>query len=140
MFKKLSIFLALFVICLMPGTVLAGDVVFPKLKISVPDGWTATLDGDTLGMVANDKSASMSVTVDKTDGASLKDLASEFSKQLKGTKPTRDKSGYYEFTFKSSKGIESNAMVTGDKKEYVFIVVTGKHAQIKDILLSIDIK
>ena len=38
---------------------------FKDFTVDVPDDWTATQNGTTVGIVANDNSAAVSVTVDK---------------------------------------------------------------------------
>ena len=62
----------------------AGVQDFGKFTIDVPAGWTATPDGETVGFVKNDETASMSITVDTTDGASAKEIADAFVEALNG--------------------------------------------------------
>lgn len=140
MFKNLLVLMALLVICLMSGTAVAGDVALPLFKINVPDGWTATLYGeDSVGIVADDKTASMSITVNKMNGSNLEDIANKFSRELKGTKPKRDESGYYRFTFTSPNGVTSRAGVAADKdNNYALIVTTGAHPQMEEIMRSLE--
>lgn len=140
MLKKLTSALALLALCLMAGTAMAGVMSFAKFKITVPDGWTATQDGTTVGIVANDNSAAISITIDGADGASAKDLAAAFSKEMKGTKPKRDKDGDYEFTCKNANGIESDVFVSVDNDEFMLTMVTGEHPQLRKILNSIKYK
>ena len=60
---------------------------FKDFTVDVPDDWTATQNGTTVGIVANDNSAAVSVTVDKRDGMEAKDLAAAFAEKLKGSEP-----------------------------------------------------
>ena len=55
---------------------------FKNFTVDVPDDWTATQNGTTVGIVANDNSAAVSVTVDKRDGMEAKDLAAAFAEKL----------------------------------------------------------
>ncbi len=139
MFKKLTTILALFALCLMAGTSFAAVKTFAKFKVDVPSNWTASEEGPTVTMIAKDKSASISITVDKTNGMSLKDLATAFSKELKGSKPEAD-DDTYTFTFKPGEGVESKAVIAVDGKEYYLFVITGENDQIEDIMGSIEDK
>ena len=53
---------------------------FNDFTVDVPDDWTATQNGTTVGIVANDNSAAVSITVDKRDGMEAKDLAATLRK------------------------------------------------------------
>ena len=57
---------------------------FGDFTVDVPAGWTATKDGSTVGLVKDDNTASASITVDSTDGASAKELADAFVSELNG--------------------------------------------------------
>ena len=107
--------------------------------MNVPDGWEASQEGPTVILVAKDKSASISITVAPTSGASAKDLAAAFAKELKGTEPKYDKENdTYEFTF--NQGVQSTAMLTVEGEEYMLIAITGENAQIPDILRTLEEK
>ena len=98
---------------------------FGKFTLDIPEGWTATQDGSTVGIVKDDSTASMSITIDSTEGASLKDIAEEFSKAFSGTKPEADSDGDYSFEFKNQNGVNSNCIVTSEEGEYALLVLTG---------------
>jgi hypothetical protein len=138
MFKKLAMLLAVFTLCLSASTAFAEMKTFPKFKVDVPAGWTASQDGETVILVANDKSASVSITVASTQGMTLKDLAAAMAQQLKGSQPQAFDDGYY-FTFKSE-AVESSAIITGDDKEYALFVSTGDSPQIEQIMNSLEDK
>ena len=141
MFRKIASFLALAALCLMAATAFAGVTSFTKFKVNVPNGWSSSQDGDTVILIADDKSASVSITVASTNGMSLKDLADAFVKQLKGGNLQKVDDDGYTFTFKAGDGpIESTAIITSDDKEYFLFVTTGEHAQFEDIMNSIEDK
>ena len=71
---------------------------FKDFTVDVPDDWTAAQDGTTVSVTANDKSAAISITVDATDGMSLKDLAAAFAEKLKGS-DLKEEDDVYSFTF-----------------------------------------
>ena len=98
---------------------------FGRFTIDVPSGWTATQDGSTVGIVKNDNTASMSITIDSTEGASLKDIAEEFSKAFSGTKPEKDSDGDFSFDFTNQNGVSSHCIVTSEEGEYALLVLTG---------------
>ena len=142
MFKKVSALFVVLVFGLMASAAWADTQAFTKFTIDVPADWTASQEGPTVILVANDKSASISITVDATGGASVKDLAAAFSKELGGSEPKPEsESGGYEFTF--SKGeAESQALIVVDDetKEYAMFVVTGDNPKIGDIINSLEDK
>lgn len=112
---------------------------FKDFSLNVPDGWTSNQDGSTVSVVANDKSAAVSITVDKTEGASLKDLAEAFKQRLNGSDPVLE-DDVYRFTFTNPAGVESNAILTGDEDRFCLIVITGEHPDLKAMLDSLEEK
>ena len=137
MLRKFGITLAVSVMCLFAATAFAEVKTFPKFKVDVPAGWAASQDGETVILVANDKSASVSITVASLQGMTLKDLAAAMSQQLKGSPPQAVDGGGYHFTFKSG-AVESNAIVSGDDTTYVLFVATGDSPQIDHIMNSLE--
>ncbi len=128
-------------ILLLCGTAFGAVRDFPKFKMDVPSDWTASQQGPTVILVANDKSASISITVGPMEGASLEDLAKAFSKELKGSAPTASNGGF-EFTFGGGDKASSQAFIADnpDTKEYVLVAVTGENPKVGDILNSLQDK
>ena len=133
-------FSTLAMILLLCGTAFGAMQDFPKFKIDVPSDWTASQDGPTVILVANDKSASISITVAPTGGASLEDLAKAFSKELNGSAPKASNDGF-EFTFNAG-AVPSQAFIADDPntKEYVLVAVTGENPKVGEILNSMQEK
>ena len=102
----------------------AGVQDFGKFTVDVAANWTATQDGETVGIVKNDNSASMSITYDSLDGASLKEIAEAFVEALNG-KGLKSENGMYTFGMTNANGVESKCYLNGDDKNYALIVVTG---------------
>lgn len=123
----------------LPFAALAAVQEFEHFTIDVPAGWTATQDGPTVGIVADDKSASMSVTVSEIEGEMpLRDVAAQMSQALGGTTPEVDSDGDHSFTFNDG---ASNALITGeDGKWYMMLVFTGQNEALSGIMSSIKIK
>lgn len=97
---------------------------FGKFTVDVPAGWTATPDGETVGIVKDDNTASMSITYDSLDGSSLKEAADAFVEALNG-KGLKQEGDMYTFTMTNANGVESKCFIGGDDKNYCLIVVTG---------------
>lgn len=113
---------------------------FKDFTLDVPDGWTATQDGATVIVIANDKSASVSLTVDKKNGVEAKDLAAAFAKQLNGSEPVLEDEVYH-FTFKNNdSGVESRAILETDDEKYLLTVITGDNPEITSIVESMEQK
>ena len=115
----------------------AGVQDFGKYTIDVPAGWTAEPDGETVGIVKNDNSASMSITYDSLDGASLKEVADAFVEALNGKGLTQDGEAYT-FTMTNANGVDSKCYLTGDDKNYGLIVVTGGENAPEEVSAMID--
>ena len=115
---------ALTLVALFAVAAFAGVQDFGRFTIDVPDGWTATKDGETVGIVKDDNTASASITVDSTDGSSLKEIAEAFVEALGGKNLAAD-GDTFTFEFTNANGVESKAVVSGDDKDYCLIVMTG---------------
>lgn len=112
---------------------------FKDFTVDVPDDWTAAQDGTTVAVTANDKSAAISITVDTTDGASMKDLAAAFVEKLKGS-GLEEEDGVYTFTFTNENGVDSKAILNGEEGKFCLIVITGENPKMSDILDSVKEK
>ncbi|MBQ7214852.1 MAG: hypothetical protein IJS39_02580 [Synergistaceae bacterium] len=82
--KRLAVLAAVFAVVLSAAAAFAGIQDFGKYTVNVPAGWTATPDGETVGIVKDDNTASMSITYDSLDGSSLKEAADAFVEALNG--------------------------------------------------------
>ena len=102
----------------------AGVQDFGNFTVDVPAGWTAEQDGETVGIVKNDNTASMSITVDATEGATIKELADAFVDALNGRNLKAD-GGNYTFEMTNANGVDSKAFLSGEGGKYALIVVTG---------------
>lgn len=110
---------------------------FKDFTVDVPDDWTATQNGTTVGIVANDNSAAVSVTVDKRDGMEAKDLAAAFAQKLKGSEPVLE-DDVYTFTFKNDSGVESRAILNTEDDKYLLLVITGQNPKLEALIDSIQ--
>jgi hypothetical protein len=113
---------------------------FGKFKVLVPAGWTDTVDEETVILAAPDNSAVITISVAEHEGMSATDIAKEMSKALKGSTPERDADGDYTFTYKNENGAEGVGVVSVDGKNFVFITLTGEHADVDKILESVEDK
>ena len=120
--KRLSI--AVLLVALFAAVSFAAVQDFGKFKIDVPAGWTATQDGETVGIVKDDNTAAISITYGNTDGASLEEIAEEFVKALKG-RNLQNNEGVYVFEMTNANGIDSKCILTGENQEYGLVVITG---------------
>ena len=133
--KKL--FLALTLVAVFAAASFAGVQDFGKFTIDVPEGWTATQDGETVGIVKNDNSAALSISVDSTEGASLKEIADEFVKALNGRNLTFT-DGTYQFEMTNANGVDSKAVLSGDDSKYALFVITGAENAPDEITKMLD--
>ena len=112
---------------------------FKDFTVDVPDDWTAAQNGTTVSVTANNKSAAISITVDATDGMSLKDLAAAFAEKLKGS-DLKEEDDVYSFTFTNANEVDSKAILNGEEGKYCLIVLTGENPKMSDILDSVKEK
>ena len=139
--KRLSALAAVLALVL-ASAAFAGVQDFGSFTVDVPAGWTATQDGETVGIVKNDNTASISISVDSTDGASAKELADAFVEALKGKNLKQD-SGAYTFSFDNGNGVNSEAILMAEGGKYALFVVTGKEnapAEVSAIVNSLTEK
>ena len=129
---KRSLALAAVLALVLSAAAFAGVQDFGEFKVDVPEGWTATQDGETVGIVKNDNTAAISITVDKTDGASAKEVAEAFVEALNGKGLKKDGEGYT-FTFDNGNGVTSEALVVTDDGKYALFVITGKDNAPQDV-------
>ncbi len=131
------LFLALTLVAVFAFSAFAGVQDFGKFTIDVPDGWTAEQDGETVGIVKDDNSAAMSISVDTTDGASLKEIADEFFKELNGKNLQAD-NNVYTFEFTNANGVVSKAILSGEGSQYCLFVITGAENAPEEISKMLD--
>ena len=110
---------------------------FKDFTVDVPDDWTATQNGTTVGIVANDNSAAVSITMDKRDGMEAKDLAAAFAEKLKGSEPVLEDDVYH-FDFKNEAGVESRAILSTEGDKYLMLVITGQNPKLEALIDSIQ--
>ncbi|MBQ3446380.1 MAG: hypothetical protein IJG37_01895 [Synergistaceae bacterium] len=134
---KRSLALAAILALVLTSASFAAVQDFGEFKVDVPAGWTAEKDGETVGITKNDSTASMSITVDKTDGASAKEIAEAFAAELNG-KNVKATEGGYTFTFDNGNGVNSEAIVVTDDGKYALIVVTGRENAPQEVAAIIN--
>lgn len=115
---------------LLASAAFAATQDFGAFTVDVLDGWTASQEGPTAVIIKNDNTASLSITLAETDGASLGDLANAFVEEFKKTftsvsAPEKDEDGDYSFSMVNGNGVESKALITGDDSQYCLFVMTG---------------
>lgn len=134
--KRLAVLAAVMAV-LVSSAAFAGVQDFGKFTIDVPMGWTAEPDGETVGFTKNDNTASMSITVDTTDGASAKEIADAFVQALNGKKLSGSGNDYT-FEMTNANGVDSKCFLSSDGKNYALIVVTGMENAPEDISKMMD--
>lgn len=113
----------IFVLALTAGTAAAEVKEFSKLSINIPEGWSAEEIAGTVAVIKNDKTASLTVSVEQFEnGRSLLDTARIYSQGFKGTAPKRADNGSYTFTFNNG---NSQAVITSRVTSYVLVTTTG---------------
>ena len=112
---------------------------FQRFSVDVPEGWSARDMGNgTVAILADDRSAAVSVTVNSLGTSTLEETAQSMAKALGGTDPTVDEDGDGRFTFWNG-GVETQAYLTGGEDEYMMLAVTGQSDALAGILGTIEL-
>ncbi len=134
--KRIGV-LSVLVVLVFSAVAFAAVQDFKDFTVDVPDDWTATQNGTTVGIVANDNSAAVSITMDKRDGMEAKDLAAAFAEKLKGSEPVLEDDVYH-FDFKNEAGVESRAILNTEGDNYLLLVITGQNPKLEALIDSIQ--
>lgn len=108
------------------------------LKIDVPAGWTYASDGDTASMIAEDKSCAITVAKTAAEGITAEAAAKQMAAEHKGTEPQKLDDVTYQYTFKNENGVDTVVTVGVENNLLMVISVTGQHAEVSNILGSIQ--
>jgi hypothetical protein len=130
------------------GPVLAELREFTDFSVELPPGWSVRREGITVAFIAEDKSATMQVTVEPIaglfkEGISAKELAQAYADELGGSTPEMvDKDpNYYAFTFSSPEGLRSEASIVVAGRRFYLITISGRHkdlaGMVESVLLSL---
>ncbi|MCF4150971.1 hypothetical protein L2W58_04075 [Dethiosulfovibrio sp. F2B] len=137
--KKRCFLLSMVLVLALSMSAFAATMDFPRFTIDVPQGWDASEDGTTVTFLASDKSAALTVTVEKNDGTAIKDLAYAYANQFKASEPEVE-DDVYMFGFQNDSGVDCYAVLCGDDSEYILLVVIGDHPQLEGMIDSIEEK
>ena len=132
--KKLVVVLALVVFSAVAAFADVQD--FGAFTIDVADGWTASVDGETVGIVKDDNTCSMSITYDSADGVSLQELAEGFVQAFSATN-LQENNGSYTFQMVNA-GITSECYLFGEDGKYALVVITGRENAPDDVDAMMD--
>ena len=120
----------------------ASAMDFGKFTAEVPAGWSATKDGPTAIFTKEDNTASLSITVEETGGATAEQLAEAFAAEFKKsgftdfTEIEKDNAGNLTFDMKNKAGVVSNCLITVEDDQFLLIVATGSDGN-KDEMMKI---
>ncbi|MHC1725979.1 MAG: hypothetical protein AB9866_08245 [Syntrophobacteraceae bacterium] len=128
--------LALLLVLCTALSVSAAEMEFARFKVTVPDGWTTTQDGETVALFAPGNVAAISIVVANAENKNAATLAKEMSRELKGTKPQAAEGGYT-FTFKSKNGVQSRSVISEENNEFMMLTITGSHPQVDKVIQSL---
>lgn len=137
--NKRGFLLSLVLVLAFSLSAFGATIEYSRFSIEVPDGWRVSQDGNTVTILANDKSAALTVTVEDNDGTAIKDLAYAYAQQLNATEPEED-DDVYMFSFQNPSGVGCNAVICGDDSEYIMLVMIGDHPQMEGMIDSIEEK
>ena len=116
-------FVAAAVMVMVASMAFAAVQEFTNFTLDIPDGWTAKEDGPTVGIIKDDQTASLAISLDALKpGDTLGDLANAMSQYMKGTEPEVDADGDYSFTAHDG---QIRVLITGDDSNYLSFTMVG---------------
>jgi hypothetical protein len=140
--KFLAVALLVVASALVAGSAFAAMQKFDGFSIYVPNGWKVDKDDGTVGFIAPDESASLSVSIaaDMDADEAVEEYAAAFSQELGGSAPKMAPSAanVYLFEFDNGNGVMSKAMVTGDGERVSMIVTTGESPEFDKMINSLE--
>ncbi|MBQ7221685.1 MAG: hypothetical protein IJS28_11985 [Synergistaceae bacterium] len=115
---------------------------FGKFTLDIADGWTATQTGPAVVITKDDKTASMSITIDSAQGNTADALAAAFVESFKGSfekvgTPEKDDDGDYSWDMENG-GIETHAMLSVEDGNYMLITMTNADAAADDMMAILN--
>jgi hypothetical protein len=113
---------------------------FIRVSVNVPSGWEVQEDreSNTVGLVAEDESAAITLSAYEDIGMSLKEFAEGAAEELEGETPKKQPNGTYVFDCENENGVTTHVLVSGSEKFAAIISVTGEHKDIDGIIKSIE--
>ena len=139
--------MVLVAVALSSAAAFAAPQDFGAFAVDVPAGWTAEQDGTTGILSKADNSGNISITIDSSDGASVKELAeafrAEFAKSFASVGALEGPNdGDYEWEMKTADGVVSHALVSGTGDQFMLIVATGaiSEEEVGAVISTLQIK
>ena len=108
---------------------------FPHFTINVPEGWAASMEGDTVYLVAKDNSGSLAVTMARTEGRTVDQIVGGIVTDFDGSNLRLD-GLVYTFTFMSG-SIKHEAAVSVQGDVYALFITSGENPAIEEMIDSI---
>ena len=111
---------------------------FDYFSIDVPEGWTVTEDKEnsTIGFIAPDESAALTVAVYENEGMSIEEYAEAIRNELNGNNLQELDDGYL-FLFNAN-GVDAIGIVSGNDDLVVFVTAIGEHDDFDAIVNSME--
>ena len=98
---------------------------FDKFSVDVPSDWTVEQNDAELMLKSQSTDASVSISLNKTDGEELSDIAERLYLKFNGDDFEQDSDGDYSFNFTNVSGDDSVALITGNENYYILFSISG---------------
>lgn len=116
-----------------------GEYVCPYYTVNLPTGWQAILPPtDNLGQVSavfakNSQNPSITMTIAKTGGVSLKTIAEMFAEQFQAPRKPALKNGQYIFSY-TQNNVPNQVWVATDGPFFMITAIGGNQAEGLDFI------
>ncbi len=125
LFAFFSVIIFFCIIFITPSLTLAKIQKFDKFSVDVPSDWTVEQNDAELMLKSQSTDASVSISLNKTDGEELSDIAERLYLKFNGDDFEQDNDGDYSFNFTNVSGDDSVALITGNENYYLVFSITG---------------
>ena len=115
-------------------------VEFDRFTADVPDGWFWKTEGAIVSLHAPEKHGTILVKVDKMNGRSLKDIATEMASKTNSTPTALPNDAGFTYSFKNRHNVDLKCIIRAHGTDYTWIIAGGKSPQVPQVLDSIKEK
>ena len=110
---------------------------FSYFSIDLPKGWVGTEDGNTVGIVAPETKAVISITIDEMGKDTAESIANDFAKTMEATAPI-EKDGKNYLVKYDVKGVNAFAFISSSGTKALLLNVIGSAEGLEGVLESIQ--
>ena len=120
------------------GTAFSEPIEFPNgITVDVAPGWSYEGEGESIILIAEDKSCTIAIVVSDAEGLTSEEAAKLMSKEHNGSEPQKLDEYSYVYGFKNENDIDTNVILGVENGKLKVLSITGDHKDVEAIIDSI---